>query len=173
MNHGPVHPADPARIPGSRATAGGSRLGVDVVAVAAIRPTVAPADAAGTAPNPHFDRIGGAAAIARLTELFYRHMDTLPEARPIRAMHPADLSRSRQTLYRYLVGWMGGPPLYASQNGPPRLRHKHLSFAIGDAERDAWMNCMQLALDEVVADEALRREIAAAFRKTATFLRNR
>jgi len=123
--------------------------------------------------NPHFERIGGAAAIRMLCERFYRNMDELPQARTLRALHPPDLSGARETLYEYLVGWMGGPPLYAAKKGPPRLRHKHLPFAIGDAERDAWMQCMTLALQSAVADAALREELQGAFFKVATFLRNR
>lgn len=124
-------------------------------------------------PNPHFERIGGIDAIARLTERFYLHMDTNVEARTVRDLHPADLAGPKETLFKYLVGWMGGPQWYAAERGHPRLRHRHQSFAIGDAERDAWMRCMRRALDEVVPDEALRRELTAAFEKTANFLRNR
>ena len=100
-------------------------------------------------------------------------MDTLPEARHLRTLHPPDLTAARETLYKYLVGWTGGPPLYTEQYGPPRLRQRHLPFAIGDTERDAWMRCMTLALQEVVADAGLRAELGAAFFKVATFLRNR
>jgi hemoglobin len=76
-------------------------------------------------------------------------------------------------LFEFLVGWMGGPPLYAQKHGPARLGQRHRQFPIGDAERDAWMQCMDQALDEVVADKALRQELHQAFLKTATFLRNR
>jgi hemoglobin len=167
MSSRPARTNAPAIFSATGKAPGQGRVPVRVLAAAPAAGAVL-----GTPPNPHFEQIGGAAAIARLTELFYRHMDSLPEAKTIRALHPPDLSRSQQTLFKYLVGWMGGPPLYAAEHGHPRLRHKHLSFAIGDAERDAWMKCMQLALDEVVVDEAFRREIAAAFCKTATFLRN-
>lgn len=122
--------------------------------------------------NPHFVRIGGEAPIRALVESFYRHMDTLPAARGIRALHPPDLGPVKETLWKYFVGWMGGPQLYAAERGHPRLRRRHLPFPIGDAERDAWMQCMTLALAETVQDDALRDELAQAFYKTATFLRN-
>jgi len=168
-------PADESASGAAQHAAVSGRVPVALIAVGAkgaARPaSVQPA--AGPLPNTHFDRIGGAPAIRRLTERFYHHMDTLPEAAAIRAMHPADLTRSKDTLYKYLVGWMGGPPLYAAERGQPRLRHVHLPFSIGDAERDAWMACMNLALSEAVADESFRLEIAQAFQKTASFLRNR
>lgn len=122
--------------------------------------------------NPHFARIGGEAAIRNVVERFYRYMDTLPEARVVRAMHPPELGAIKEVFYKFLVGWMGGPQLYAAERGQPRLRRKHLPFRIGDAERDAWMSCMTRALADVVADAGLREELTLAFYKTATFLRN-
>jgi hemoglobin len=129
--------------------------------------SVAPAEK-----NPHFDRIGGEAGIERLVERFYHHMDTLPEAATIRAMHPADLTSSRAVLVRFLTQWTGGPQRYSEVRGQPRLRRKHLPFAIGQAERDAWIICMLRALDDTVADSELREQLGRAFFKTANFLRN-
>lgn len=123
-------------------------------------------------PNPHFERIGGEAPIRALVERFYHHMNTLPEAQTIRAMHPQDLSDVKEVLFKFLVGWMGGPQLYAAERGQPRLRRKHMPFAIGDAERDAWMACMHLAMEDTLHDEALKSQLTEAFYKTANFLRN-
>jgi hemoglobin len=53
------------------------------------------------------------------------------------------------------------------------LRQRHLPFSIGDTERDQWMLCMSQAMHEVVKDESLRSELAAAFYKVADFMRNR
>lgn len=122
--------------------------------------------------NPHFAAIGGEATIAQLVERFYHHMGTLPEAAGIRALHPSDLSPVKRVLVRYLTEWMGGPALYSSERGHPRLRRRHLPFRIGAAERDAWMRCMRLALAEVVGDAGLRAQLDAAFYRTADFLRN-
>jgi hemoglobin len=132
----------------------------------AIVPPIAPQ-------NPHFARIGGAMRVACIVDAFYRNMDKLPEATAIRALHPDDLRTSRDVLYKYLVGWLGGPPLYVAERGSPRLRQKHLPFAIGDAERDAWMLCMRLALEEYLDDAQLRGELLQAFVRTANSLRNR
>ena len=122
--------------------------------------------------NPHFQGIGGEPGVRALVERFYVHMDQLPQARAIRALHPPDLAPVKETLFKFLTGWLGGPQLYAAERGHPRLRQKHLPFGIGDAERDAWMACMNLALEDVVTDVRLRGELQAAFHKTATFLRN-
>ena len=119
-----------------------------------------------------FDRIGGVVAVDRLVESFYRRMETLPEAQIIRAMHPGDLSSTRQVLKRYLSEWMGGPKLYSPEKGHPRLRQRHLGFSIGAAERDAWLVCMRGALQETVADEAARQELDLTLTKLADWMRN-
>jgi len=131
-----------------------------------------PPVAAGAAANPHYDRLGGVDVITRLVDRFYFHMDTLPAAAGIRVMHPADLSPIKQVLVKYLSEWTGGPKLYSPERGHPRLRFKHSAFAIGPAERDAWMACMRLALDEAVPDAALRAQLEQSFLKIADFIRN-
>lgn len=123
--------------------------------------------------SPHFDRLGGAPAIDRLVEAFYRYMDTLPQARDLRAMHEPDLSQTKAVLKCYLAEWMGGPKDYSAQRGHPRLRMRHGAFAIGIAERDAWLDCMRAALIEVSPDAPLREALMQAFAKTADWMRNK
>lgn len=120
----------------------------------------------------HYQRIGGEAKVRQLVDRFYDHMDELPEVFGIRKLHAESLSGSRQKLFDFLSGWMGGPQLYVQKHGEPFLRRRHLPFPIGDAERDQWMHCMKLALDEVVEDEKLRDELYQAFVKVADHMRN-
>jgi hemoglobin len=120
-----------------------------------------------------FERIGGSATIDRLVDRFYDHMDTLPEAQVIRAIHTADLGAIRDVLKRYLTEWTGGPKLYSVEKGHPRLRQRHIGFAIGDAERDAWMLCMRGALEETVVDVVARQDLDRALSGLADWMRNR
>jgi hemoglobin len=123
-------------------------------------------------PNPHFSRIGGEEVVQALVEAFYREMESRPAARAIRAMHEADLSRTKVVLTMHLVEWLGGPRRYSAERGHPRLRARHARFTIGPTERDAWLTCMDAALDQVVADAGLRSELRAAFRRTANAVVN-
>jgi hemoglobin len=123
-------------------------------------------------PLTNFIRIGGQNAIDRLVDAFYRRMDTLPEARGIRAMHQADLTSTKEVLKRYFGEWLGGPALYSAERGHPRLRKRHIHLRIGPDERDAWMLCMSGALEETVADAALRQALHDAFFKLADWVRN-
>lgn len=122
--------------------------------------------------NPHFGKIGGKEPIARLVERFYFYMDTLPEAATIRAMHEPDLAHTKVVLNKFLVEWLGGPKVYSAERGHPRLRQKHITFRIGEAERDAWMLCMRRAMDDVVSDPELKTQMEQAFFKTADFIVN-
>jgi hemoglobin len=122
---------------------------------------------------PMFERIGGGVVIDRLVEAFYARMDSLAEAKTIRAMHGVDLGPVKITLKRYLTEWTGGPKLYSPEKGHPRLRQRHMGFAIGDDERDAWLACMAAALKETVEDAEARVEVYTALAKLADWMRNR
>ena len=120
-----------------------------------------------------YARLGGEAAVRALVERFYALMDTLPEAQAVRRLHPASLERSADSLFKFLSGWFGGPPLYMRERGHPRLRMRHLPFAIGAAERDQWLRCMRQALAEQVADAPLRAAVEQAFAGMAEHMINR
>ncbi len=122
--------------------------------------------------DTHFSRLGGAPAVDRLVEAFYRRMDTMDEARIIRAMHHADLAPTKAILKAYLGEWLGGPALYSQKRGHPRLRMRHTRFTIGPAERDAWMLCMRGALGDAVAEERLRADIENKLYQLADWVRN-
>ena len=71
---------------------------------------------------------------------------------PLRQIHAKDLQHSEQKLYWFLVGWLGGPPLYEKQFGHPRLRQRHMPFAIDQSMVSQWLYCMAKALDQWVPD---------------------
>ncbi len=120
-----------------------------------------------------YDMIGGEANLRALVDRFYALMDELPEAWEIRKLHPEDLSGSADKLFMFLSGWLGGPSLYIARYGHPRLRARHLPFPIGTRERDQWMMCMRMALEEHVNDEHLRDKLIEALEGTADHMRNR
>jgi hemoglobin len=119
-----------------------------------------------------FERAGGEPAVARLVDRFYDEMEHNAEAAQLRALHSADLTGIRQVLKLYLSEWLGGPRAYSAVRGHPRLRARHLPFAIGIAERDAWLACMRTALAEAIPDQEARLAIYAAMERLADFMRN-
>ena len=120
-----------------------------------------------------FERLGGEPAVRALVDRFYDLMDLDSAYRGLRALHPAHLEGSRDKLFWFLCGWLGGPPHYVDRFGHPMLRARHLPFAIGIAERDQWMACMKEAMAELQIDTTLADRLAAAFFNTADWMRNR
>ena len=126
----------------------------------------------GMQPTP-YERLGGAEKIRGLVDRFYELMDTLPEAAAIRRLHPDDLSGSREKLFQYLSGWLGGPPLYTEKRGHPRLRQRHFVAEIGAQARDEWLLCFTRALEETVAHPQLRTIILEPVTRLAHHMQNK
>jgi hemoglobin len=118
-----------------------------------------------------YDAIGGEAGVRGLVERFY---DEMAASSPVlRAMHPADDRESREKLFEFLSGWLGGPQLYMEKRGHPRLRMRHAPFPIDQAAVDEWLRCMEAAIDGEGIGEPLRGFLMQRFTHTANFMRNR
>ena len=120
-----------------------------------------------------FELLGGDAGVRALADAFYDHLELDPEFAIVRKLYPAQLDDSRDKLYWFLSGWLGGPQHYVERFGHPRLRARHLPYPIASAERDAWLACMRAALDDVKAPASLVEPLMDAFRGTADWMRNR
>lgn len=116
--------------------------------------------------------MGGEVAVRQLVTRFYELMDTLPEAAGIRQMHAADLTEANAKLYKFLSGWLGGPNLFIQEYGHPRLRQRHIGFAIGAAEITQWLMCMEQALAETTLAPVYREEIWQAISALAWHMGN-
>jgi hemoglobin len=117
--------------------------------------------------------LGGEPAVRALVDRFYDLMDLEPAYAGIRSLHPTDLVGSRDKLFCFLCGWLGGPDLYIQRFGHPRLRARHLPFDIGIAERDQWMACMVRAMGEEGVSAELSDRLTRSFYGTADWMRNR
>lgn len=120
-----------------------------------------------------YEAVGGDAGVLALVNRFYDLMDSEPEFHELRELHPADLTGSREKLYLFLSGWLGGPPLYIQKHGHPRLRARHLPFPIGENERDQWLRCMQRAMNESNIHPFTRQQLMGRFAPLADFMRNK
>jgi len=120
-----------------------------------------------------FEEIGGETALRGLVDAFYDAMDREPQFAGLRALHPPSLSGSRNKLFWFLCGWSGGPDYFVERFGHPRLRARHLPFAIGIAERDQWLQCMAQAMETCAVAAPLRSRLLHSFAQTADWMRNR
>src|SRR2546423_12696160 len=97
-------------------------------------------------PVTFYEAVGGAPTFRKLVALFYEGVAADPVLRP---MYPEeDLGPAEQRLRMFLEQYWGGPRTYSEQRGHPRLRMRHAPFRIGLIERDAWLRCMRVAVDE-------------------------
>lgn len=124
----------------------------------------------GEAASPYLE-LGGDEAVRSLVDTFYDIVEG--EAPVLRSMLPRNTATSRQKLYEFLSGWLGGPPLYMQRRGHPRLRLRHMPFDIGSFEAEEWMRCVRRALQEVGAGTELASFLDAELGKVAIGLRNR
>lgn len=128
-----------------------------------------------TRPEPAvtpFERLGGEIAVRALVDRFYDLMDLESAYRALRAAHGSSLDDARDKLFWFLCGWLGGPSHYIERFGHPRLRARHMPFAIGIRERDQWLACMDQAMGETAVPEDLRARLRESFFKTADWMRN-
>ncbi len=117
--------------------------------------------------------MGGEQGVRELVDRFYDLMDLEVEFALIRRLHPDDLEGSRNKLFWFLSGWMGGPDLFVERFGHPRLRARHLPYAIGVEERDQWLRCMAWAMQDLQIAEDLQMRLMESFYQTADWMRNR
>lgn len=120
-----------------------------------------------------YDLMGGADAVRRLAERLYDIMDEAPEAAGIRAMHGNDLRPIKDSLFEFLSAWLGGPQTYFERADRPCIRSAHRSFAIGPAERDQWLSCMNRALVETGVPAPVRKLLEQPLFRMADMLRSR
>ena len=121
--------------------------------------------------GPLYEAAGGMGFFEALVDRFYEGVAADPSLRPI---YPEpDLAGARHRLTLFLVQYWGGPRTYDAERGHPRLRMRHAPFAIGPAERDAWLSHMRAAIASVSPPPAVAARLDAYFEMAADAMRNR
>lgn len=115
-------------------------------------------------------RVLGEQGIRRMVEAFYRRVraDDL-----IGPMYPQeDIQGAEVRLTDFILFRLGGSNRYLETRGHPRLRMRHITFKIGLAERDRWLELMSAAMDETSVSPGAREFLDSYFAQTADFMRN-
>ena len=108
-------------------------------------------------PQNFYAEVGGAPVFEKLVARFYTEVADDDVLRPL---YPEeDLGPAEVRLRMFLEQYWGGPRTYSDQRGHPRLRMRHAPFKIGPIERDAWLRCMRVAVDDIDLDEAHRAQL--------------
>jgi hemoglobin len=103
----------------------------------------------------------GQAAIFRMAEDFYVEL----EKSPIRDLFPDDMVAAAHRNAAFLVGVLGGPPLYRELYGSPQMRARHLSISIDRAARDVWLSCFLKVLEGAEVQYGFPPEHLPGFRQ--------
>ena len=118
-----------------------------------------------------YELAGGEPAFRLLVERFYARVAEDPL---LRSVYPdEDLSGATERLTLFLIQYWGGPSTYSELRGHPRLRLRHQPFAIGRAERDAWLGHMTAAVESLELAPEVRRALLNYFDTASTAMINR
>jgi hemoglobin len=111
----------------------------------------------GTAEQTFYEAVGGEDTFRRIVGRFY---EEVAKDEVLRPLYPdEDLGPAEEKLRLFLMQYWGGPHTYSEQRGHPRLRMRHAPFVVGPLQRDAWLRCMRVAVDEAGLSEAHRRQL--------------
>lgn len=116
-----------------------------------------------------YEVVGGSAFFVELIEHFYTGVENDPL---LRRMYPDDLAAPKANTATFLVQYWGGPTTYSDERGHPRLRMRHAPFAIGQAERDAWVGHMLAAIETMAPDPGVVGALTDYFETAATHMIN-
>ena len=118
-----------------------------------------------------YELAGGEPVFRLLVQRFYARVASDPV---LRAVYPEeDLAAATERLTLFLVQYWGGPATYSEQRGHPRLRMRHQPFAIGQAERDAWLGHMTASVESLDLAPAVRKALLDYFETASTAMINR
>lgn len=100
-----------------------------------------------------YDQLGGAGTIKVLVEAFYPKVQDHPLLGPL---FPEDIAPVMEKQEMFLTQFLGGPTLYSDVHGHPMMRARHMPFPITPERADAWLSCMNEALEEIQVEETLK-----------------
>jgi hemoglobin len=119
-----------------------------------------------------YEAAGGMPFFVGLVDRFYDGVAADPDLLRVYPQ-PADLALARRHLALFLAQYWGGPTNYDAERGHPRLRMRHVPFAIGPAERDAWLRHMREAIAWMDPPPEVATRLHAYFDMAAEAMRNR
>jgi hemoglobin len=104
-----------------------------------------------------YQAVGGEETFRRIVHRFYEEVAADEILRPL---YPEeDLGPAEERLRLFLIQYWGGPHTYSDNRGHPRLRMRHAPFQVGPLQRDAWLRCMRIAVDEAGLDAEHRAQL--------------
>lgn len=123
----------------------------------------------GTFAGTLYDELGGPEPLARIIREFYSRVHDDELLSPI---FPKDLLETERKQFAFLSQFFGGPPLFVTMYGPPRLRARHLPFEITHDRALAWLRLMDKAMDEAEIDPDVKQTLMNRLSRVAVHMVN-
>lgn len=98
----------------------------------------------GVTPSAQIYAKMGENCIFKMLEDFYAEL----EKSSIRHLFPENMQEASKRSAAFFVFILGGPPLYQQKFGAPRMRQRHLPFAIDETARRVWLDCFKKILQD-------------------------
>ncbi|WP_059104002.1 globin [Shouchella shacheensis] len=116
-----------------------------------------------------YEALGGEAVLSKLVHTFYSHVAVHQD---LHDLFPDDLTETARKQIQFLTQFLGGPALYTEEHGHPRLKARHLPFVITPTQAEAWLSCMERAMDEVGLQGEIRDYMFERLKLTAHHMVN-
>ncbi|ADC48443.1 globin family protein [Alkalihalophilus pseudofirmus OF4] len=117
-----------------------------------------------------YEALGGEAVLSELVDTFYSYVANHPDLAPL---FPKDLTETARKQKQFLTQFLGGPSLYTEEHGHPMLRARHMPFPISKNEAEAWLSCMNKAMDTVNVEGLIREYMMERLTMTAHHMVNK
>jgi hemoglobin len=111
----------------------------------------------------------GQSGIEKLVHTFYSFVFADPQIAHL-FHHPKAEIEAKQIAF--LTQFLGGPTVYTSKFGVPKMRYRHLPHAITQEAKEAWLNCMKMAIDTLELTETEKISLFACFVPLANHMVN-
>lgn len=125
-------------------------------------------------PGSLYEQIGGEAGVRRLVETFYDLVESHPAGRPVLLLQLRGhgIAHARIDQFNFLSGFFGGPRLFTERYGHSDVRKIHAHVVIDQEASDAWLTCMDMAIDQIGLAAGLKRQLMENFTRVAEALVN-
>lgn len=111
-----------------------------------------------------YQQLGESAGLRSIIETFYGKVVQEPLLAPL---FPEDIQPVIERQHQFLTQFFGGPTLYSDLHGHPMMRARHMRFPVTNERADAWLACMNAALQESGVEDELREFVITRLRGPA------
>ncbi len=111
----------------------------------------------------------GEEKLYRMIDIFYSYV---AEDDRMNFLFPDDLTETAYKQKLFQTQFLGGPNLYNQEYGHPMMKMRHMPFRITPKAKEAWLENMEKAMNDVELDSELKSYMMARYTMTANHMVN-